>query len=173
MGTESQTEAAPVDLGRLRAEAHNVVSEDPVARALRTGSSVETHREAWRLLTYLPGLVDEIERIRKENHRFGVLIQAEWHKTEKAEAERDELAGKFKTAHEAGTELWNQLGAARDVIRRYRDGWTPGKSMAVVLAGSPRPEPEPIWMSTNLRRDAEPMTSAERAALDAAGADET
>lgn len=39
--------------------------------------------------------------------------------------------------------------------------------MAVVLAGTPRPDPEPVWMSTNFRRDAEPMTPAERAVLGA------
>ncbi len=52
------------------------------------------------------------------------------------------------------------------IVRRCRSGWTPGKRMAVVIPGEPRPEPEPIWMSVHLHRDAEPMTDAERLALD-------
>lgn len=56
--------APPLDLSRLREVVHNVVSEDPVARAIRTGDSVETHREAWRLLTYLPGIIDELLTLR-------------------------------------------------------------------------------------------------------------
>lgn len=62
--------------------------------------------------------------------------------------------------------LRTQLAVAHDVIRRLRDGWRPGKNMAVVMAGSPRPDPVPVWMHPSIRRS-EPMTDAERMLLDA------
>jgi hypothetical protein len=63
-------------LDELRGQVHNVVSEDPVARALRTGNSVETHREAWRFLTYLPGIVDELLTLRATETAARALLDA-------------------------------------------------------------------------------------------------
>ncbi len=56
--------------------------------------------------------------------------------------------------------------AMRSVARRLKDGWRPGKNMAVVMAGSPRPEPVPIWLPPIARWDSEPMSPDERRALD-------
>jgi len=68
-----------------------------------------------------------------------------------------------------GTEA--ELYAARQVIRRLLDGWRPGKNMAVVEAGSPRPDSVPVWMPPTLRQDSEPMTDDQRAVLDAVRSD--
>lgn len=62
--------------------------------------------------------------------------------------------------------LVGRLRSMRSVAKRLRDGWRPGKCMAVVMAGSPRPDPVPVWMPPTHRQDSEPMTDAERLALD-------
>jgi hypothetical protein len=72
-------------------------------------------------------------------------------------------------------ELIDQLEARyeamRTVARRLNDGWRPGKNMAVVMAGSPRPDPVPVWMPPSLRQGSESMSDAERRALDELEAD--
>lgn len=51
------------------------------------------------------------------------------------------------------------------VARKLHAGWRPGKRMAVVMAGSPRPDSVPVWMPPTHRWDSELITTDEQRAL--------
>jgi hypothetical protein len=93
------------------------------------------------------------------DHTFYTAWMKERDRAESAEAEVRALTARLNAAHTA--------------IRRYGDGWKPGRRMAVVMAGSPRPEPDHIWMHNDMGRDSEPMSPAEAAEIRAATADPT
>lgn len=98
-------------------------------------------------------LLDEAARIRTRSGRTAEVVGL--------------LADRIAELEQDNEGLSRHYDAALRVVRRLTDGWRPGKNMAVVIAGSPRPDPVPIWMHRELRHDSEPMTDADRRVLDA------